>query len=89
MRMSATAEDVSNSRKDLFPEFVADGIDVMAQDDVVIGVAVGKLKLIVQLQNELCRIQWTGAVTMHREVGHRLIGEKIWRATQVLKPFDG
>ena len=49
MRMSATTEDASNSRKDLFPEFVADGIDVMAQDDAVIGVAVGKLKLIVQL----------------------------------------
>jgi hypothetical protein len=49
MRMSALAEDVSTSRKDLFPKFVADGIDVMSQDDAVVGVAVGKLKLIVQL----------------------------------------
>src|SRR5438477_4425926 len=79
IRMSLATEDLSHSRKNLFPEFVAHRIDVMAQDDAVVSVAVGKLKLIVELQNELRWIQWTDAIGVHREVGHGLIGEEIWR----------
>ena len=61
----------------------------MAQDDAVVGVAVGQLKLIIELQNELRAIEWAGAIGMHREVRHRLISEKIWYAFQLLKAFDG
>src|SRR6266581_2413361 len=89
IRMSSATEDFSHSRKNLFPEFVAHRIDVMAQDDALAGVAVGQLKLIIELQNELRRIQGTGGVGVHREVGHRLIGEEIWRSLQSLKPFHG
>ena len=49
IRMSSATEDFSHSRKNLFPEFVAHRIDVMAQDDAVVGVAVGQLKLIIEL----------------------------------------
>ena len=61
----------------------------MAQDDAVVGVAVGQLKLIIELQNELRAIERTGAIGMHREVRHRLISEEIRRAVELLKPFHG
>src|SRR5206468_6405285 len=89
IRMSSATEDFSHSRKNLFPEFVAHRIDVMAQDDAVVGVAVGQLKLIIELQDELHRIECTGAIGMHCEVRQRLISEKIWYAFQFLKAFDG
>src|SRR4029453_12594622 len=88
MRISLATEDPSHSRKNLFPEFVAHGIDVMTQDDALVGVAVGQLKLIIELQNELRPIEWAGAIGVHREVRHGLIGEKIWYAFQLLKAFD-
>ena len=52
----------------------------MAQDDAVVGVAVGQLKLIIELQDKLHRIERTGAIGMHCEVRHRLIGEELRRA---------
>jgi hypothetical protein len=67
------------------PEFVPNGLHVVAQDEVRSGVAVVMNKLIVELENELARIEWLRGVRLHRKLRQGLIREEGWRAFELEK----
>ena len=55
----------------------------MTQGHAVPGVAIAVNRLIVELQNVLCRIERRRAVRMHGQMRDRLVREKIRRAIQL------
>ena len=60
------------------PKFVANGINIMAQSQVGIGVAVGKNKLIIQLEHIFGRIKVQSSIRVHGQMRHRLVRKKTW-----------
>src|SRR3954470_13510915 len=67
------------------PEFVPDGLHVVAQDELRSGVAIAIKKLIVELEDELARIERLRAVRMHRKLRQGLVGEEVRRVFEFEK----
>ena len=60
----------------------------MTQGHAIAGVAIAVNRLIVELQNEICRIERCCAVRIHDQMRDRLIREKIGSAIQLQETFS-
>src|SRR5438270_344813 len=71
------------------PKFVANGIDVMTQDERGIRMSILQQRLVIELKHVPGRVERTRTVFVHREMRHGLVGEEIWFAFHLQKTIDG